>query len=93
MMDEYKTQKIADKSLAQSGALAVQDAANNMRETNMLLSTASGVILSNFIETGDLKYLKALEDLNSQSKTSKDHFIDLFNNVSKCFKKDDSLEK
>lgn len=93
MMDEYKTEKIADKSLDQSGALAVQDAANNMRETNTLLSTASGAILSNFIKTGDPKYLKAIEDLNSQSKTSKDHFIDLFNSVSKSFKKDDSLEK
>lgn len=53
-----KTQVIVDKSLAQSGALAVQDAGNNMRDMNTLLSTASGVALANFIEHGDVKYLK-----------------------------------
>jgi|GEM_PF-2196932 len=76
-----KTQAIVDKSLAQSGALAVQDAGNNMRDMNTLLSTASGVALANFIENGDVKYLKALEDLNKQAKVSTEHFIDLYNNV------------
>ncbi|CAH9064896.1 hypothetical protein PSECIP111951_03245 [Pseudoalteromonas holothuriae] len=79
--ESNKTQIIADKSLAQTGALAVQDAANNMRDMNTLLSTASGVALANFIEHGDVKYLQALEDLNKQTKISTDHFIDLFNSV------------
>jgi hypothetical protein len=79
--NDDKTQIIVDKSLAQSGALAVQDAANNMRDMNTLLSTASGVTLANFIESGDVKYLKALDDLNKQAKTSTNHFIDLYTNV------------
>ncbi len=77
-----KTQVIARKSLAQTGALAVQDAATNMRDINTLVSTAAGVALSKFIEGGDLKYLQALEDLNKQAKTSAEHFIDLYKSVS-----------
>ena len=76
-----KTQSIASKSLAQSGALAVQDAANTMRDMNTLLSTAAGVALANFIESGDPKYLEALDKLNSQAKDSKSNFIDLYSSV------------
>lgn len=81
------TQAIAEKSLAQSGALAVQDAANNMRDMNTLLSTASGVTLANFIESGDIKYLQALDNLNKQAETSTNHFIELYNNVTHAKKK------
>lgn len=76
-----KTKSIAEKSIVQSGALAVQDAANTMRDMNTLLSTASGVALANFIETGDAKYLDALEKLNDQAKLSKSNFIDLYSSV------------
>jgi len=76
-----KTKSIAEKSIVQSGALAVQDAANTMRDMNTLLSTASGVALANFIETGDAKYLDALEKLNDQAKLSKSNFIDLYTSV------------
>jgi len=76
-----KTHSIASKSLAQSGALAVQDAANTMRDMNTLLSTAAGVALANFIESGDPKYLEALDKLNAQAKDSKSNFIDLYSSV------------
>lgn len=76
-----KTHSIASKSLAQSGALAVQDAANTMRDMNTLLSTAAGVALANFIESGDPKYLEALDKLNAQAKDSKTNFIDLYSSV------------
>lgn len=80
-LNQDKTNSIAGKSLAQSGALAVQDAANTMRDMNTLLSTAAGVALANFIESGDPKYLDALDKLNSQSKDSKTNFIDLYTSV------------
>lgn len=76
-----KTQVIANKSMAQTGALAVQDAATNMRDMNTLLSTASGAALAKFLESGDTKYLAALENLNKQAKTSTEHFISLFKSV------------
>lgn len=76
-----KTQVIANKSIAQTGALAVQDAATNMRDMNTLVSTASGAALAKFLESGDTKYLVALENLNKQTKTSTEHFISLFKSV------------
>lgn len=76
-----QTFHITDKSLAQSGALAVQDAANSYRDMNTLLTTASGVALANFIESGDTSYLAALDKINEQAKASKDNFIELYSNV------------
>ena len=76
-----QTFHITDKSLAQSGALAGQDAANSYRDMNTLLTTASGVALANFIESGDTSYLAALDKINEQAKASKDNFIELYSNV------------
>ena len=72
---------IADKSLAQQGALNVEDAENSYRDMNTLLEQASGVALANFIETGDASYLAALDKINAQSKASKENVIDLYSNV------------
>ncbi|SHO56633.1 hypothetical protein [Vibrio quintilis] len=82
--DREQTANIADKSLAQSGALAVQDAANSYRDMNTLLTTASGVALANFIETGDAQYLKALDTINHQAQASKNNFIDLYTQVNQA---------
>ncbi|CAM3790134.1 hypothetical protein VA7868_00439 [Vibrio aerogenes CECT 7868] len=82
--DREQTANIADKSLAQSGALAVQDAANSYRDMNTLLTTASGVALANFIETGDAQYLKALDTINHQAQASKNNFIDLYMQVNQA---------
>lgn len=79
--ETQRTQNIADKSIAQAGALAVHDAANNMRDTNTLLSTALGVTMANYIESGDPKYLEAIKTLKQQSRESKQDFIDLYNSV------------
>lgn len=76
-----QTHQITDKSLAQSGALAVQDAANSYRDMNTLLTTASGVALANFIETGDSSFLEALGKINDQALASKANFIDLYTSV------------
>ncbi|KZN61677.1 hypothetical protein [Pseudoalteromonas luteoviolacea] len=67
---------------SKNGALSAEDAANNMRDLNALLSTAAGVALANFIESGDIQYLKALENLDNQSKVALKHFIELYNTVS-----------
>lgn len=84
--DTEQTYHITDKSLAQSGALAVQDAANSYRDMNTLLTTASGVALANFIETGDASFLNALDKINQQAKASKDNFIELYANVNETRK-------
>lgn len=80
-MSEQEHQSTVEKSMAQTGALEVQDAATNMRDMNTLLSTASGAALAKFLESGDTKYLAALENLNKQAKISTEHFINLFKSV------------
>ncbi len=50
----------AYQSVAQSTAIAVQDAADNLRNVNSISTTALGVLLSQFIETGDQKYADAI---------------------------------
>ncbi|GLT19135.1 hypothetical protein GCM10007938_29170 [Vibrio zhanjiangensis] len=85
--DETKqTFHITDKSLAQSGALAVQDAANSFRDMSTLLTTASGVALANFIESGDASYLQALDKINEQARASKENFVELYSHVNQARK-------
>ncbi|WP_421846570.1 hypothetical protein [Marinomonas sp.] len=79
--DTEQTYQITDKSLAQSGALAVQDAANSYRDMSTLLTTASGVTLANYIETGNPEYLMALDKINEQSQASRNNFIELYSSV------------
>ncbi|OCQ23240.1 hypothetical protein A7985_04670 [Pseudoalteromonas luteoviolacea] len=66
---------------SKNGALSAEDAANNIRDMNDLLSTAAGVALANFIESGDIQFLKGLEDLDAQSKIAMKQFIELYNSV------------
>jgi len=51
----------AYQSVAQSTAIAIQDAADNMRNINTISATALGVSIAQFIETGDSKYAQAIE--------------------------------
>ncbi|TQF70626.1 hypothetical protein [Pseudoalteromonas luteoviolacea] len=63
------------------GALSLDDADQTMRDMNTLLSSATGVALAKFLESGDTKYLEALENLNHQAKASTEHFIQLYESV------------
>lgn len=59
----------AYQSVAQSAAIAVQDAADALRNVTTIASTASGVAMAQFLATGDEKYAKALT-LAQQMMTS-----------------------
>lgn len=76
--DTEQTYQITDKSLIQSGALAVQDAANSYQDISSFLTTASGVTLS---KTGNSEYLMALDKINEQSQASRNNFIELYSSV------------
>lgn len=52
----------AKQSIAQSTALAMSDATDNLRNLNTLSSTAIGVALSQFIETGDPKFSAVIHE-------------------------------
>lgn len=51
----------AYQSVAQSMAIAVQDATDGLRNTTTMATTAMGVALAQFLTTKDADYLKAIE--------------------------------
>ncbi|MUK39197.1 hypothetical protein GNP82_16720 [Aliivibrio fischeri] len=51
----------ATQSIAHSSAMALSDATDNLRNLSSIGTTAIGVALSQFIETGDSKYLDGID--------------------------------
>ncbi len=49
------------QSIAQSAAIVVQDATDNLRNVNTISTTALGVAMAQFLETGDMKYAQAID--------------------------------
>lgn len=52
----------AYQSIAQSAAMAVQDAADNLRNVSTIGATAVGVLMAQYVESGDTKYKDAIVD-------------------------------
>ena len=52
----------AQQSIAQSTALALADATDNLRNLNTLSTTAIGVALSQYIETGDSNFSTIIQE-------------------------------
>jgi hypothetical protein len=59
---EYSAVNNAQQSIAQSTALALADATDNLRNLNTLSTTAIGVALSQYIETGDSAFSEIIEE-------------------------------
>jgi predicted translin family RNA/ssDNA-binding protein len=59
----------AYQSVAQAAAIAVQDAADALRNATTIANTASGVAMAQFLATGDPRYVQALT-LAQQMTTS-----------------------
>lgn len=51
----------AYQAVAQSTAIAVQDAADALRNATTVATTASGVAMAQFLATGEDRYAKALQ--------------------------------
>jgi hypothetical protein len=51
----------AYQSVAQSMAIAVQDATDSLRNTTTMATTAMGVALAQFLATKDAEYLQAID--------------------------------
>lgn len=58
----YTAVNNAQQSIAQSTALALSDATDNLRNLNTLSTTAIGVALSQYIESGDPKFSEVLQE-------------------------------
>ena len=52
----------AQQSIAQSTAIALADATDNLRNLNTLSTTAIGVALSQYIETGDATFSGIIQE-------------------------------
>lgn len=50
----------AYQSVAQSTAIAIQDATDTLRNISTIATTAAGVAMAQFLATGDKKYAEAL---------------------------------
>lgn len=78
--------KSAQQSIAQSSALAMADATDNLRNLNTLSTTAIGVALAQFIETGDPKYSSMIEEAQKVVTTGADQFGHVGQQISGLFK-------
>lgn len=64
----------AQQSIAQSTALALSDATDNLRNLNTLSTTAIGVALSQYIESGDPKYGDIIQEAQEVVTRGADNF-------------------
>ncbi|MEA1672210.1 hypothetical protein [Nitrospirillum sp. BR 11163] len=67
----------AYQSVAQSAAIAVQDATDTLRNLSTIATTAAGVAIAQFIATGEPKYAAALEQAKGLLKTASEDFSDI----------------
>lgn len=64
----------AQQSIAQSTAIALADATDNLRNLNTLSTTAIGVALSQYIETGDAKFSSIIQEAQQIVTRGTDNF-------------------
>ena len=64
----------ARQSVAQSTALAVQDAVANLRNLNSISATAIGVSLAQYIQTGDYKFVCAINQAHKVANNAAENF-------------------
>ena len=76
----------AYQSVAQSTAIAIQDAADNLRNINTISATAMGVSMAQFIETGDTKYAEAIELAQKMATVAASNFMLIGTNAADVLK-------
>ncbi|GLQ73436.1 hypothetical protein CW749_05855 [Vibrio sp. vnigr-6D03] len=88
MAGESTTDK-AKQSVAQSTAIAIQDAADNLRNLNTMSTTAIGVALSELLATGDPKYVQVIEQAQKIMEKGTANFAELGSKAADVAKKFD----
>jgi len=76
----------AYQSVAQSTAIAVQDATDNLRNINTISATAMGVSMAQFLETGDSKYAQAIELAQKMATQAAGNFMLIGTNAADVLK-------
>jgi len=73
----------AQQSVAQSSAIAIQDATDNLRNLSTITTTAIGVALSQLLATGDPKYAIVIEEAQKVMVKGTENFADVGEKSSK----------
>ncbi|BBD10075.1 hypothetical protein [Desulfovibrio ferrophilus] len=76
----------AYQSVAQSTAIAVQDAADYLRNIGTISSTAQGVAMAQLLATGDEKYVTALTEAQKMAGQAASVFRDIGSNAADVLK-------
>lgn len=64
----------AQNAVAQSSAIAVQDATDHLRNISTIASTAIGVALAQLLATGEPKYADVIKEAQSALESATEHF-------------------
>jgi hypothetical protein len=64
----------AYQAVAQSAALAIQDAVDALRRTTAIATSASGIALAQFLASGDPRYLEVLSRTQAMMTSAIDDF-------------------
>lgn len=64
----------AYQSVAQSTAIAVQDAADALRNISTIATTASGVAMAQYLATGDAKYTNVISEAQRMMQAATEDF-------------------
>lgn len=64
----------AQQAVAQTAAIAVQDAADNLRNISTVTSTAIGVALAQLLATGDEKYVTVIDEAEKALESAVENF-------------------
>ncbi len=67
----------AYQSVAQSAAIAVQDATDNLRNISTISTTALGVAMAQLLATGDTKYVEAITTAQSMMSRATSDFTNI----------------
>jgi hypothetical protein len=67
----------AQQSVAQSGAIAVQDSTDHLRNISTIASTAIGVALAQLLATGEPKYADVIKEAQNALTFAAEHFADV----------------
>ncbi len=65
----------ADQMVAQACGIAVQDASDNLRNFNLICTTAVGVLMAKYVATQNGQYLQMMEKVVALAASATPNFI------------------
>ncbi|UAA37891.1 hypothetical protein KIH87_14485 [Paraneptunicella aestuarii] len=76
----------AHQAVAQSTAIAIQDASDNLRNLSTITTTTIGIALAKLLATGDTKYATVIEEAQKVLTKGAESFADIGEKAAKIAK-------